>query len=284
MRLDEFDTTYRFEGKVVSSERISPPETDEVREMVIDIQDGPKFEVGHNFGIIVPAESAFGSKDHFRLYSVADIPASAGNGTQRIVVAVKRVSYIDDYSGERYQGRASNYLCDLRSGDRLTITGPYGTPYKIPEENDANIVLIGMGTGIAPFRAYMKLLYATRPDFAGAVRLFYGARSGLELIYMNEERDDFAQYYDKGTFEAFKALSPRPHWSDPIAWDEAIGDRGMEIWTMLLDHKTYVFVAGMEEIRDHLDDVFAGIVDSREQWLRRKAELQAGGRWIELLY
>ena len=101
---------------------------------------------------------------------------------------------------------------------------------------------------------------------------------------MNEERDDFAQYYDKGTFEAFKALSPRPHWSDPIAWDEAIGDRGMEIWTMLLDHKTYVFVAGMEEIRDHLDEVFAGIVDSREQWLRRKAELQAGGRWIELLY
>ena len=284
MRLEDYDTSCRYRAKVVSSERISPVDTDEVREIVFDLEDAPTLEVGHNVGVIAPGDPAFGRRDHLRLYSVADVPQKLDGGAQRIHIAVKRVNYIDSYSGERYPGRASNYLCDLRAEDTLTITGPYGTPFRIPEENDANIILIGMGTGIAPFRAYMKLLYAKRPDFAGAVRLFHGARSGLELIYMNEERDDFAQYYDRDTFLAFKALSPRPHWSDPIAWDEAIAARGVEVWTMLLDYKTYVFVAGLEGIRNHLDEVFATIVDSPEQWQRRKAELEAGGRWIELLY
>ncbi len=284
MRLNEYDTTYRYEGMVVSSQRISPEGTEEVRELVLDINNGPGIEVGQNIGVIVPGDPEFGAQDHLRLYSIADIPEASGTTTQRVKIAVRRVTYIDDYSGERYKGRASNYLCDRQEGDRLTLTGPYGAPFQIPTENDANLIMIGMGTGIAPFRAYIKLLYAQRPHFAGAVRLFYGGRTGLELIYMNEERDDFAQYMDRDTFQAFKALSPRPHWSDPIAWDEAIADRGTEIWAMMLDHKTYVFLAGLEEIREQLDAVFSGLVDSPQQWHRRKAELQAGGRWVELLY
>lgn len=284
MRLQEYDTNYRYQAMVVSSQRISSPDIDEIRELVLDIADGPGLQVGQNVGVIAPGDAEFGNDEHLRLYSIADVPERQPNGAQRVKIAVKRVSYIDEYSGERYQGRASNYLCDLTEGQSLTLTGPYGAPFRLPESDDANLILIGMGTGIAPFRAYVRLLYTERPNFNGAVRLFYGARSGLELIYMNDERDDFSQYIDKETFQAFKAVSPRPHWSDPIAWDQAITERGMEIWTMLLDHRTHVFVAGLEEIRDHLDEVFSSIVDSPQEWQRRKAELQAGGRWTELLY
>ena len=46
-----------------------------------------------------------------------------------------------------------------------------------------------MGTGIAPFRAFVKHLYRDIGDWRGQVRLFYGARSGLELLYMNDEVD-----------------------------------------------------------------------------------------------
>ena len=48
--------------------------------------------------------------------------------------------------------------------------------------------------------------------------------------------------------------------------------------------RTYVYVAGLEKVRDELDDVFGRIAGSREKWQRRKAELSAGGRWTELLY
>lgn len=285
MRLEDYDTTQRYEAVVQSSELISARDAaDEVRELILDVRDVPALEVGQNIGVLAPGEEAFGKQEHLRLYSIADIPQTADAGGQQIKIAVKRVSYIDDYSGEKYPGRASNFLCDRKAGDKITITGPYGSAFRIPEEKDANLILIGMGTGIAPFRAFIKLLYQRCPDFTGAVRLFYGAYSGLELFYMNEERDDFAQYYDRDTFKAFKALSPRPHWADPIAWDEALQARGEEILKMLHDHKTYVYVAGLEQIREQLDAVFTEIMQSKERWERRKAELQAGQRWVELLY
>ena len=130
----------------------------------------------------------------------------------------------------------------------------------------------------------MKHIYRDVSDWTGRVWLFYGARSGLEMLYMNDERDDFAQYYDEETFQAFKALSERPGWSDDIAWDAAIRDHGEEVWAMLGDAKTYVFVAGLEKMLGELDRVLASIAGSGEKWQRRKAELKAGRRWVELVY
>ena len=164
------------------------------------------------------------------------------------------------------------------------MTGPYGVAFEVPDEMDANLILIGSGTGIAPFRAFVKHLYGNVSDWKGRVLLFYGAKSGLEMLYMNEEKDDFAQYYDKETFEAFKALSPRPNWADPIAWDQAIAERGDEVWKLLGDPKTYVYVAGLEKMRDELDGVFSRMAGAKDKWARRKSELAAGKRWVELLY
>jgi ferredoxin--NADP+ reductase len=101
---------------------------------------------------------------------------------------------------------------------------------------------------------------------------------------MNEERDDFSQYYDTETFQAFKALSPRPSWAAPIDWDGALAKRGKELWKLLEQANTYVYVAGLERMRSELDDAFAEIAGSEQKWARRKAELTAGARWVELLY
>jgi ferredoxin--NADP+ reductase len=101
---------------------------------------------------------------------------------------------------------------------------------------------------------------------------------------MNDERDDFAQYYDSDAFQAFKALSPRPSWAAPIDWDGALAQRGEELWGLLGQPHTYVYVAGLEKMRGELDKAFGEIAGSDEKWARRRAELLAGGRWVELLY
>jgi ferredoxin--NADP+ reductase len=233
---------------------------------------------------LIQGDPKFGQKYHLRLYSIADVPQATTDGGLQIRLCVRRCNYIDDFSGEEFRGLASNFLCDLRPGDSVTLTGPYGPAFQLPKEPDATLILIGAGTGIAPFRALVKQLYQREPKFQGRVWLFFGARTGLELLYMNDIKNDFAQYYDKATFEAFAALSRRPHWSDLIDWSDVFEPRSDMLWKMLRDPLTYVYVAGVKAIRDELEAEFIHIAKSAENWAQRKAELQAGHRWTELLY
>jgi ferredoxin--NADP+ reductase len=285
LRLSDYESDTRYQATVVSSERITSADAVEVRELVLEVERSDRaFQVGQSIGVYTPGAAALGGRTHFRLYSIADLPGAGPDGRPRLTICVRRCTYVDPYSGEEYPGVASNYLCDRRSGDPLTIGGPFGMPFAVPEDHDATLILIGSGTGIAPFRALVKHVYRDVPDWRGTIWLFYGAQSGLELLYMNDEKDDFAQYYDRETFRAFKALSRRPNWADPIGWDGAIGERGAELWKALGDPRTHVYVAGLEKMRAELDKVFAGLAGSEEKWARRKAELMAGGRWVELLY
>jgi ferredoxin--NADP+ reductase len=145
-------------------------------------------------------------------------------------------------------------------------------------------MLIGMGTGIAPFRAFIKHIYHNRGGWQGKVRLFYGAHTGLEMLYMNHKRNDIANYYDEDTFEAFQAVSPRPHWDEPIALEQALEQHQQEVWNMICHHKSYVYIAGLVSINESLSKVFSKMAGSEAKWQRRKAELKAGKRWVELLY
>ncbi len=286
MRLEDYPKEPRYDAKVLSTERITDEGADaEVRELVLEVdRDEFNFEIGQSIGVLAEGPKEFGGALRQRLYTVADTPSAAGDAKPQIRLVVRRCDYIDDYSGEQYAGVNSNYICDRKPGDTLSITGPFGLPFTVPEDKQANLLLIGLGTGIAPFRAFVKHIYQDIGDWEGKVRLLFGARSGLELIYMNDRRDDFARYYDEDTFEAFQALSPRPNWADPIAWDYAIEERSEEILGMLEDEHTYVYVAGLVPIRDALDNVFANMLGSADTWATKKAELKEAGRWVELLY
>lgn len=286
MRLEDYPKEPNYAATVLSTEAITEKGSDvEVRELVLAV-DKPEFdyELGQSVGVLVEGPREFGSSIHHRLYTVADLPQKDPAGQPEITIVVRRCNYIDDYSGEEYIGINSNYLCDRRTGDKITITGPFGIPFQVPEDHSANLLLIGMGTGIAPFRALVKHIYKNVGDWSGKIRLLYGARSGLELLYMNSQRDDFTNYLDEETFEAFKALSPRPNWADPIAWDLAIEDRADEILNLLADEQTHVYIAGQKRIRDEMDALFARVCGSMAGWTKIKDELVEQGRWVELLY
>lgn len=283
--LADYPTDNTYHAKVKATKRLTPESTDEIREILLEVQE-PDFtcEVDQSFGVLVkPDHDEFGQGLHHRLYSVADLPAKQ-NGKTRLTMLVKRCFYVDDFSGEQFPGEASNYLCDRQVGDTISITGPFALPFSVPDDKEANLILIGMGTGIAPFRAFVKHIYEQEKDWKGRIRLFYGAKSGLELLYLNDKDGDLTNYYDKATFEAFHALSPRPHWDDPIALDEAIEGRAEEIVDMLKSTNTYIYVAGYDKVKDNLDKAFSKILGSEEKWKTRKAELVAGNKWAEVIY
>lgn len=282
--LADFSNEKKYKAIVKKTSRLTPTDAEEVRELVIEVQD-PAFHcaVNQSFGVLVAANGDFGNAYHHRLYSVADIPETGHNKTI-LTMLVKRCFYIDEFNGEKYSGLASNYLCDREKGDAITITGPHSLPFEVPADHSANLILIGMGTGIAPFRAFIKHIYQNIPDWKGQIRLFYGAKSGLELLYLNDHDGDLTSYYDNETFEAFHALSPRPHMNDPIAIDQALILRAFEIVHLLSLTNTYIYVAGFKDIKNKLDETFAKILGSKEQWETRKAELIAGKKWAEIIY
>ncbi len=284
-KLSDYDTSKQFEAKVISNERITPEEAEaEVRHIVLEVNDNAfEYHPGQNIGVLVPTDGEFGNKEHFRLYSIASSEGGEGDRKQ-FAIAVRRCFYIDDFSGERMKGVASNYLCDRSPGDTIRITGPYGGAFELPKDENINLLMIGMGTGIAPFRAFVKQIYAEKGGWKGKVRLFFGAKRGLELIYMNDVKNDFALYYDKDTFQAFEALSPRPALDEPVALDEAIEQHGKEVWEMVQDPLTNVYVAGQEGVMERLDKAMGKLAGSEEVWQRKKQDLKDKGRWFELIY
>jgi len=285
MHIEDYNTDSRYQATLITSQRITSEDSkDEVRELTLELLcDDFQFEVGQSVGLLVPGPHEFGHEFHFRLYTIADTPTQSNNNNPSIKLCVKRCHYIDDYSGEHFDGIASNYLCDLKPGQNCTLTGPYGLPFEIPTDKNSDILMIGMGTGIAPFRAFVKHIYQTLGSWQGKVRLYYGAHSGLEMLYMNDERNDFSHYYDEETFKAFQAISARPYWSNIVDFS-SVFDEQQEIWKMLNRNNTHVYVAGHEEIRTSLDHALEKIAGSAEKWKHKKNELEAGRRWTELIY
>ncbi|MCH6202019.1 ferredoxin-NADP reductase [Aquiflexum sp. LQ15W] len=282
--LSDLNTKTQYKAKVRKTKRLTPANTEEIREIMIEVEDpGFQCKVDQSFGVLVKHDSDFGNEYHHRLYSVADIP-SKENGKTLLTMLVKRCSYVDEFNGELYHGVGSSYLCDREVGDVINVTGPFELPFKIPEDRNSNLILIGMGTGIAPFRAFVKHIYADVKDWKGKIRLFYGAKSGLELLYLNDKDGDLTSYYDEATFEAFSALSPRPHWEDPISLDAAIEERAEEVLEMLSYSNTYIYIAGYEKVKENLNKAFINIMGSKEKWENRKAELIAGKKWAEVIY
>ncbi len=283
--LADLDISKPFVATVVSNERITPDSSEEdIRNIVIELdQEDFTYNVGDSIALLVPGPHEFGKEYHVRLYTIAG-GEKTEDGKPLLTLCVKRCFYIDEYSGEKYEGKASNYFCDRVPGDKLTMAGPFKGAFRIPEDEDTNMLMVGLGTGIAPFRAFVRHIYDERGGWKGKVRLFFGAKTGLEMIYMNDKQDDFANYYDEKTFKAFEAVSPRPALDAPIALDQSIEQNAQEVWDMVRDPDTYVYVAGHEQVGELLDQAMAKIAGSEEKWQQRKAELKAGKRWMELMY
>lgn len=284
-QLEAYDTALRYQAVVKETYRITPNESpEEVRHIVLHVQDDMNYQEGQNIGLIVPGPHDFGESEHFRLYTIANTRDGENGHERELAICVRRCMYIDPVTGEEYKGVASNYLCDRRVGDEISITGPYPAAFMAPKDKKANLLMVAMGTGIAPFRAFIKQLYGASGEWEGQVRLFYGARTGLEMIYMNDIQNDFSLYYDRDTFKAFQAISPKPHLGVPIALDHTLKENSDEVFGLIQHPNTYVYLSGVHAVAEKFNNAMVEMAGSEDRWNEMKEAYKRSGRWAELLY
>ncbi len=134
-----------------------------------------------------------------------------------------RIALAPPGSNDIPPGKMSSYLFSLRPGDRVVVSGPYGSFF--PQQSDAEMIYIGGGAGMAPMRSHIFHLLK-QAGSRRKISYWYGARSLCEVFY----QDDFDQLQkEHDNFEWHLALS------DPQPEDNWQGYSGF-IHQILYDH------------------------------------------------
>ena len=145
-----------------------------------------------------------------RAYSMANYPGEKG-----VIMLNVRIATPPADAPDIPPGKMSSYIFGLKSGDRVTISGPYGEFFI--KETDAEMVYIGGGAGMAPLRSHLFELLKRRHS-QRKVSYWYGARSLREAFY-TEEFEQLSR--ENANFEWHLALSeplPEDHWDGPVGF------------------------------------------------------------------
>ena len=115
-----------------------------------------------------------------RAYSMANYPGEKG-----IIMLNVRVASPPPRMPDVPPGQVSSYIFDLKPGDKVTISGPYGEFFI--KESDSEMVYIGGGAGMAPLRSHIFELFKNLKT-GREVTYWYGGRSLRELFYIDHFR------------------------------------------------------------------------------------------------
>mmetsp|Transcript_2541 Transcript_2541/g.4683 ORF Transcript_2541/g.4683 Transcript_2541/m.4683 type:complete len:380 (+) Transcript_2541:162-1301(+) len=195
-----------FTGKIVSTKRIvGPKATGETCHIVIDHKGDFPFWEGQSWGVIPPGTREKDGKPHsVRLYSIAssrygdDMTGKTGS------LCVRRATYwCPELKAEdpAKKGVCSNFLCDTKPGDEIQMTGPAGKVMLMPEEDPAtDYIMVATGTGIAPYRGFVRRLFFEKTPAAEAYKgqawLFLGVANSDALLYDDEFQDVKTRFPD----------------------------------------------------------------------------------------
>ena len=152
--------TDKYIGQCLSNTQISGYASSVVTNHIIIYTDGKfTYKEGQAIGIDAPGS------EQVNLYSAASSALGDTRDGKSISLCVAR-SYNTDSTGKLVPGVTSNFLCDLKPFDDVTMTGPQTSTIFLPADPRATIIFFATGTGIAPFRSFCgKMFFETHYDY-----------------------------------------------------------------------------------------------------------------------
>ena len=253
-------------AKVVGNMRITGADTEsDVHHVVLDFQHNAfPFLEGQTIGIVPPGTDAKGRLHNIRLYSIASPREGERPHHNNLALTVKRVP----------GGVGSNYVCDLKKGDEVKVAGPFGQSFLMPDDPNANIVMICTGTGAAPFRAFTERRRRNAADAPGRLMLFFGARTPEELPYFGPLMKLPRSLIDVNLAFSRVGGQPKQYVQDKMR------ERGDDLAALLASPATHIYICGLKGMEQGCGEAFADICRLHGlDWSDLKATLRGEGRY-----
>jgi len=168
-----------------------------------------------------------------RLYSIASSQAEVSD---EVHITVGVVRY--DVDGRPRTGGATGYLADrLAEDDTLRIFIEHNDNFRLPSNGDTPVIMIGPGTGIAPFRAFMQQRQAD--GAAGKNWLFFGNPHFTDdFLYQVE----WQAYKKEGLLTRISLAWSRDQ-AQKIYVQDRLREQGAEVWRWL-EQGAHIYVCG----------------------------------------
>jgi ferredoxin--NADP+ reductase len=279
-----------FIGKCISNEElVGENGIGTVKHLTFDISGGDlRYLEGQSIGIIPEGTDENGKPHKLRLYSIASTRHGDNLDDKTVSLCVRQLEYKHPETGETVYGVCSTYLCNMSAGSDVKITGPVGKEMLLPDDEDANVIMMATGTGIAPFRAYLWRMFKDEekklnPEFSnykGFSWLIFGIPTTPNILYKDELEAIQEQYPDN--FRLTYAISREQKNSEGgrMYIQHRVAEHAEELWKLIQDEKTHTYICGLKGMEDGIDEALsAQAAKDSINWSEYQRAMKKAGRW-----
>jgi len=265
---------------ILEHRRLTAPDSaNDVCHIVMDLAGSEmQYLDGQSIGVLPPGEDAEGKPHKLRLYSIASPHYGDDGNGKTVSICVKRA-----LNPPHPPGVCSSYLCDSKVGDKINITGPVGKTFLLPSVKDANLIMIATGTGIAPFRAFLKTRYEKRGDEQGQSWLFFGCQTQHDMLY----EEEYVAYSRHAGFHRINAISREQQNTEGgrMYVQHRIQEHAETLFNLLQDSKTSIYMCGLRGMEPGvMEGLEKAAVSQGINWEQFLAQLKEEKRWHVEVY
>ncbi|KAL9266633.1 Ferredoxin--NADP reductase, root isozyme, chloroplastic-like protein [Drosera capensis] len=282
-----------YVGTIASVERlVGPNATGETCHIVIDHGGNVPYWEGQSYGIIPPGENPKkpGAPHNVRLYSIASTRYGDFFDGKTASLCVRRAVYYDPETGKEdpsKNGICSNFLCNSKPGDKVQITGPSGKILLLPEEDsNATHIMIATGTGVAPYRGYLRRMFMENVSFkfGGFAWLFLGVANTDSLLYDHEFNKYLIDYPDNFRYDKALSREQKNKKGGKMYVQDKIEEYSDEIFK-LLDNGAHIYFCGLKGMMPGIQDTLKRVAEERgESWDAKLSQLKKNKQWHVEVY
>ncbi len=186
-----------------------------------------------------------------RLYSIASSRNEHGN---EVHLTVSLLKYFDD-QGNEVEGLFSGYLSRLKAGDKINFYISRNRNFKLPED-EKDIIMVGPGTGIAPFRSFIA--ERNYRNSTGKNWLFFGERNfQSDFLYQSEWQD----HLTSGVLTNLSVAFSRDQ-KEKIYVQDRIKENAQQLYQWL-ENGAYFYVCGdKENMARDVENTLLSVIES----------------------